>query len=143
MLEFVVPEAPVPARATAVVLLLPGTFVDRLSDPEKEPVVEGLNFTCNVALLPGFRLRGKDAPETEKPVPETLADLMVRAVVPLEVTVSDLVDDEPAVTLPKLSDVALRARAGLAAYSVTTNVLDVDWACAEMVTDCVAETLEA
>lgn len=105
--------------------------------------MEGLNFTCSVALLPGFRLRGKDAPETEKPVPDTLAELMVRALAPFEVTVSDLVDEEPAVTLPKSSDVALRARAGPAAYNVITNVLVADWACAEIVTDCVAETLEA
>jgi hypothetical protein len=62
---------------------------------------------------------GKVAPETEKPVPETESELMVTAIVPLEVAVTDFVTAVPTATLPNDREVALRLNVGTAAFSCT------------------------
>ena len=56
---------------------------------------------------------GKLPPETEKPVPEIEAELIVRVAVPLEVTVTDLETAVPTVTLPKAKEPVLRVNAGV------------------------------
>jgi len=42
-----------------------------------------------VAVLPAARVSGKVAPETEKPAPLIVAELMVTDAVPVELKVSD------------------------------------------------------
>ena len=68
-----------------------------------------------MTLFPGVRLSGKEAPETEKPAPDIVAELIVNALVPLDVTVSDWVPEDPTPTIPKSSDVELRAKSGFTA----------------------------
>ena len=62
-------------------------------------------------------MTGKLPPETEYPVPVIESELIVTAMVPVEVRVTDLVTAEPTATLPNASEVALRLRAGAAAFS--------------------------
>ena len=62
-------------------------------------------------------MAGKVPPETEKPVPEIESELTVTATVPLEVAVTDFVTAVPTVTLPNDREVALRLKAGTAAFN--------------------------
>lgn len=96
-----------------------------------------------MALLPGLTLTGKEAPLTEKPVPETLAERMVSELLPVDVMVRDCFTDEPTSALPKASDVGLRLKAALGGYKVKANVLVTEFAAAEIVTDWVELTLPA
>jgi hypothetical protein len=92
---------PVPLRLTTAVL-----FVDELLAmvrvPLAGPAAEGSNCTLSVAVWFGFNVSGKLAPETEKPVPLTVAELTVTAVVPVELKVIDCVVAVFTDTLPKL-----------------------------------------
>jgi hypothetical protein len=74
---------------------------------------------------PGFKVAGKLPPETENPVPEIASELMVTAAVPLEVTVTDLDTAVPTDTLPNESDVALKLRVRVAAFSCSETVFEV------------------
>ena len=60
----------------------------------------------------GFRVRGKVAPETVKPVPVTVAAFTVTAAVPEEVRVTDWETVLPRATVPKLTLVALNVSPG-------------------------------
>jgi hypothetical protein len=60
---------------------------------------------------------GRLPPEIENPVPEIESELSVKAAVPLEVTVTDLLTAVPIETFPKAMELALRVRAGVAAFS--------------------------
>jgi len=66
--------------------------------------------------------------------------LIVRAVVPLEVTVTDLLTAVPTETLPKASDVALRVRAGVAAFSCRATLFDAELEPAVRVAVCAVVT---
>jgi len=70
------------------------TVREPLTRPSKAAV--GLNSTLRVAVWVGFSVRGKVAPETEKPVPLTLAAVTVTGAVPVE----DRIIDWVAVNLP-------------------------------------------
>ncbi len=105
---------PVPVRATFVGLPLDELLV-MLIVPVADPVAVGLKATCRVTAWPGFKVVGKVAPDMAKAPPETLTELMVSAAVPDEVTVSVLLDVVFTVTLPKLMELALRVRFGVAA----------------------------
>jgi hypothetical protein len=61
----------------------------RVSDPLTVPDAVGANWTDNVAVWFGFSVSGKVAPEVEKPDPETVAELMVTAAVPVEDSLID------------------------------------------------------
>jgi len=120
---------PVPLRLTVAV-----GFVDELlvmvSLPVTAPVFAGFNCTVSVTACFGLNVTGKLAPETVKPVPDTVAALIVSEAVPLEVSVTDCVDEEPTVTLPKLKLEVLSVNVGLVATPVplrlTTAVGFVD-----------------
>ena len=73
-----------------------------VSLPVKAPVAAGLNCTVRVTDCFGFSVTGKVAPDTVKPVPDTVAALIVNGPVPLEARVTDCVEEESTVTLPKL-----------------------------------------
>jgi hypothetical protein len=60
---------------------------------------------------------GRVPADTEKPVPVMESELMVTGDVPLEVTVTDSVTAAPTATFPNVNDVALRLKAGTAAFS--------------------------
>ena len=90
-----------PLRLTVAVGLVDELLVT-VSLPVKAPVVAGLNCTVSVTDCFGFSVTGKLAPETVNPVPDTVAALIVSGPVPLEVRVTDCVEEESTVTLPKL-----------------------------------------
>jgi len=69
-----------------------------------------------------LRVSGKVAPETEKPVPVTVAALTVTAAVPDEVRVTVCVVGVLTLTLPKLRLDALRLSVGMAAFSCSEKV---------------------
>ncbi len=69
-------------------------------------------------------MAGKPPPETENPVPVIESELILTAIVPLEVRITDFVTAVPTETLPNDSDVALRFNAGVAAFSCIAKVRD-------------------
>jgi hypothetical protein len=69
------------------------------------PATIGLNSTLRIAVWVGVRISGKVTPETEKPVPVTLAALTVTGAVPVEDNVRNCVAGE--FTLPKAMPAAL------------------------------------
>ena len=88
-------------------------------------------------------MSGKVPPETENPEPETESELMVTAAVPLDVSVTDLVTAVPTETFPKDSEVALRLRAGTAAFKVIVTLFEDAFALALTVAVWVELTLDA
>lgn len=138
----VVGAAPVPESATVVVVV--AALLVRVSAPVTDPVAVGAKLTCMVEDWPGLRLSGNEAPEMEKPVPETVAELMVSVLVPLEVMVTVCVAVVPAVTLPNASDVGFTviagATAGLSCIETVWVALPAE---AVSVTDCEVETAAA
>jgi len=90
-----------------------------------------------------LRVSGKVPPETENPEPEIESELMVTASVPLDVSVTDLVTAVPTETFPKDSEVALRVRAGTAAFKVIVTLFEDAFALALTVAVWVELTLDA
>ena len=86
------------------------TVSEPLTSPSKLAI--GLNSTLRVAVWVGFSVRGKVAPETENPVPLTLAALIVTGAVPVEDRVIDWVAGEFTRTSPKEMLVALMLSVG-------------------------------
>lgn len=85
-------------------------------------------------------MTGRLPPETENPVPEIDSELMVTAVVPLEVRVIDFETDVPTDTFPNASDVELNVRPGTAAFNCKAKLLKEALALAVRVTVCVLLT---
>ena len=84
----------------------------------------------SVAAAPGFNEIGKLPPTMEKPVPVVEADETVTADVPVDESVTDVVVEDPTVTVPKLKLVAFSVRAGFGTaapvpLSVTTELAPV------------------
>ena len=71
---------PVPLMDIASGELNWGLTMDKL--PETFPGVVGLKLAVNVKVLPGDRVRGRDAPPTVKPAPVTVTWEMVSAALP-------------------------------------------------------------
>jgi hypothetical protein len=59
-----------------------------VSWPAAAPAREGSNCTVSVVDAPGAKVTGIVAPDSEKPVPVSVAELMVKAAAPVEVKVS-------------------------------------------------------
>lgn len=112
-LSAAVAEGATPVPESETVVVLPAAALEvKVSDPLTVPVVVGAKVICSVALCPGLRLSGHDAPESVKPLdPEMVPALMVRVLVPLEVIVMDCVAVVPVVTLPKDKDEGLAVMA--------------------------------
>jgi hypothetical protein len=108
----VVAAVPVPLRLTAAVASVDELLV-MVSLPETAAALAGLNCTVRLSVCLGLRVTGKLAPETVKPAPVMVAELIVTAAVPVEVKVTDLVDEVPTVTLPKLRLVVLTVKVGV------------------------------
>ena len=98
---------PVPLRLIAT----DGVFEELLlmvNVPVAVLAAVGANFTYAVAVWPGDRVTGSVALlEAVKPAPVTPSDVIVTGNVPVDVTITDWVEDEPKLTFPKASAVAL------------------------------------
>ncbi len=81
-------------------------------------------------------MAGRVPADTENPVPVIESELMVAGAVPLEVTVTDLVTAAPTATFPNVNDVALRLKAGTAAFSWITKPFEDPFALAPIVAAC-------
>ena len=71
-----------------------------LNEPVTAPAVLGLKVICMVRDCPAASVIGVPLAVIAKPVPLTVAELIVREPVPDEVSVSDKAFDVPSVTLP-------------------------------------------
>jgi hypothetical protein len=102
---------PVPLKLTEAVVELPLI----VNAPVAAPADVGANFTVSVNVCLGFSVTGNVAPDTVKPVPLIVAELIVTADVPLEVTVTDFVALELTATFPKLKLVGVTVHCALPA----------------------------
>jgi hypothetical protein len=112
---------PVPLRLMAAALLV-DELLAKVSIPLAAPAAVGSNCTVSVAVWFMFSVSGKLAPETEKPVPVRVAELMVTAAVPVEDSVIDCVVAAFTATLPKLRLEELMLSVGTAAFSCSAKV---------------------
>ena len=115
---------PVPLRFTTAVLL-----VDELlwivNCPDAGPVAVGSNCTLSVTDWFGFKVTGKVAPDTVKPLPVSVSELTVTGAVPVEVRVTGCFDEVFTVTLPNVKLAVLSANCGLPAAGVLTGGIPV------------------
>jgi hypothetical protein len=112
--EYVVAASPVPLNATVDVLVGVELLLT-VSCPVAAPAALGRYWMVTDAVAPGLREIGKLPPTIEKPVPVTVTEETVTADVPVDVSVTDSVVEDPTVTVPKLKLVALRVSFGLVA----------------------------
>ena len=89
--------------------------------PLAAPAAVGSNCTVSVAVWLGFSVSGKAAPEMEKPVPASAAELMVTAAVPVEDRTIDCVVAVLTATLPKLKVEELTVSVGMAAFNCSVK----------------------
>ena len=109
------PACPVPLSpiVTAVALLVIVTV------PLATPATVGSKTTIKVAVWPGFSVSGVLIPDSEKPAPVTETPLIVKAAVPVDVTVTAWVVAVFSRSVPKARLVELRLKPGTAAFSCT------------------------
>ena len=112
---------PVPPRLIAAEALVE-ELLAMVSVPLAAPAAVGSNCTVRVAVWLGFRVSGKLAPETEKPEPASVAELMTTAAVPVEDRVIDCVVGVLTATLPKLRVEELTVSVGMAAFNCRAKV---------------------
>jgi hypothetical protein len=79
---------PVPDKGSEVVVPL-AELLEMESCPVTAPAVAGSNRTLRLVVWPGVKVRGKVAPEIEKPVPATVAELTMSGAVPVEDRTTD------------------------------------------------------
>lgn len=113
-----------------------------VNSPVTAPAAVGSNTTLNVTVWFWLSVTGKVAPDTEKPVPLTIAELTVTGSVPVEVKVTVCVAGEFVFTLPKAMLVALALSVATAAFSCRAKVLETVPAFADSVTACAVLTDE-
>lgn len=80
----------------------------------------------SVTVAPEFNVRGKVAPATEKPAPETVAEETVTAVVPFDERMTDCVVDDPTTTVPKFSVVELSVSCGFDAATPVPDSVTIE-----------------
>jgi hypothetical protein len=139
--------SPVPLKLTSAVPLV-GAFVTTVSVPVAAPAVAGSNFTSTVTEFPGFSVTGKLCPAIVNPAPATVAELMVKAAVPDDSSVTNCgVACVLTVTSPKARLLALRLRAAVpvaaCGLSCRANVAELVPTLAVIVAVCVALTAAA
>lgn len=92
---------PVPLRLTTA-----DAPLEALLPMVKVPVAgmpaAGANCTISVIPSKGFKVTGRVAPDTVKPVPLIIAELILNGAVPVEVSVTGSIASEPSFTVPKL-----------------------------------------
>jgi hypothetical protein len=131
---------PVPLRLTA---LEDEESLAIVSCPDTAPATEGSNWTVKVVEEPGLKVKGSLGAETENPVPEVAAEVMVTAAAPVELTFTVCVTGVLTLTLPKVKLVALRVSEGFATSTSTSVVSDTPPALAVRTTLCGELTEEA
>jgi hypothetical protein len=102
--------------------------------------VAGSNCTSSVIARLGFRVTGKVAPDIVKPVPLSVAELMVTGAVPVDVNVTGSVDAVSTVTLANAKLAGLTVSVGTAAFSCRAKVCETPPVLAVKVTDCAVVT---
>lgn len=112
----VVVLVPVPLRLTETELCL-AALLAIVSAPVAALAAVGVNFTFSVTVCFGLSVRGMVAPDTLYPLPLMVAALMTSGAVPVEVTVTGIVEFEPTAILPKLRPVVLIINCGLVAVT--------------------------
>jgi hypothetical protein len=95
-----------------------------VSCPVVTPAAMGSNSTSNIAVWPGFNVAGKLSPDIVKPVPVSVAELMVTGAVPVDVRVTDCVAAVFTCTFPKGMLAALRLSVGTAAFNCRVKLSD-------------------
>jgi hypothetical protein len=113
-----------------------------VSWPVAAVAVAGSNCTSSVTAKFGFKVTGNVAPDMVKPVPLSVAELMVTGAVPVEVNVTGSVDAVFTVTLPNAKLVGLTVNVGTAAFSCKAKLLETLPALAVRVTACAVVTEE-
>jgi hypothetical protein len=92
--------SPVPLSDTTLVPPVPALLLTVI-EPLAAPVLVGSNCTVSVTVCPGFSVAGKLPPVFVNPVPASVAELIVSAEVPDEVSVTVWVVDVSTVWSPK------------------------------------------
>ena len=90
----------------------------------------------------GFKVSGKVAPDTVKPVPVRLTELMVNAAVPLEVSVTACAEGVFRLTLPNDRVLGLRVIAGTDALNCRPKLVEMPPAVAVRFAVCAEVTAE-
>jgi hypothetical protein len=128
----------VPLTLIATVL-----FVDELlwmvSWPVAAAAAVGSNCTSSVTARLGFKVTGNVAPESLKPLPVSVAELMVTGAVPVELNVTGSSAAVFTVTFPNATLVGLTDNVGTvaaAAFSCRAKLLETPFALAVSVTVC-------
>ena len=88
------------------------------------PAVAGSNCTFSVTDWVGFKVTGKVAPDMVKPVPLSVAELMVTGAVPVEVNVTGSVVGVFTVTLPNAKLAGLMLSVGTCGIQPVQKVLE-------------------
>jgi hypothetical protein len=89
--------------------------------PEIAPVVLGEKEIERVRVWPGFRVCGRVAGPSARPVPDTEAELTISGAVPEEVSVTELDFEFPLTTFPKFRLLTLRLISGVFAVAGTIS----------------------
>jgi len=116
-------ETPVPLSEMVAVPLVEELLV-MVNWPVVAPAVVGSNCTVSIAALPGDNVTGKALPDIVKPVPVSVAELMVTGTVPVEVRVRDCVAGVLSPTLPNATLVALTLNVGTEAFNCSAKLID-------------------
>ena len=90
--------------------------------PLKAPAVVGSNCSCNVKVCVGFSVTGKLPPTMVNPAPVIAAEFTVTGVVPVDVSVNDLVVVVFIAMLPKPTLVLLIVKFGFAALPMPLRI---------------------
>ena len=101
------------------------------------PAVVGSNCTLSVAVWPGFNVVGKVAPDMAKPLPVSVAALIVTGAVPVDDKVTDCAAAWFTTTLPNARLVTLTLSLGTAAFNCRAKFSDTLAALAFNVAACV------
>jgi hypothetical protein len=132
---------PVPFSATTAELLVEELLVT-VNWPVAAPSAEGSNCTLSVADWPGFTVSGKELAARVKPVPVTVAPLMVTGPVPVEFKVTVCVASEFTATFPKATLVTPMLSVGTGTFSTSAKVSVTVPSVAVRVTDCAVVTTD-
>ena len=131
-----------PLRVIPAVGLIDELLV-MVSLPVAVPAVVGLNCTFRFVVCPGLRVSGKLVPERVKPVPVTVAALIVTDAAPVDPRVTDCATGVFNATLPNETVVALILRILEAGFNCSVKLLETVPAAAVSVTACAVLTDEA
>ncbi len=107
------PACPVPLSA----IVAADALLVIVNVPLAAPATVGSKPTMKVAVWPGFSVSGVLIPDSEKPAPVTETPLIVKAAVPVDVTVTGWLVAVFSRSVPKARLVELRLRPAVTAFS--------------------------